>query len=184
MCCRHVDRGTCGTWSTRTWSSSACGACFRRLWPGVSSGTCCTWHNKPEVVAGGGRGMFHALQTKEVGLLGPGFVAVDCCAVVADELQAEFIYEHVEGAKAVGGMRVRSVEMHDDVGIVGGPDEKLHEEPAQPAVVASCLVQACDLVVLVQGSHVPETRGKVRVPGGRTFMQKCVKRSRGLTYLV
>ena len=28
------------------------------------------------------------------------------------------------------------------------------------------------------------TRGKVRVPGGRTFMQNCVKRSRGLTYLV
>ena len=83
----------------------------------------------------------HALQTKEVGLLGPGFAAVDCCAVVADE-------------------------------------------PVRPAIVASRLVQACDLVVLVHGSHVPETRGKVRVPGGRTFMQNCVKRSRGLTYLV
>ena len=62
--------------------------------------------NHAEGVAGGGRGTFrvvlsHALQRKEVGLLGPGFVAVDCCAVVADELQAEFIYEHVEGAKAV-----------------------------------------------------------------------------------
>ena len=62
--------------------------------------------NHAEVVAGGGRGTFgvvlsHALQMKQVGLLGPGFAAVDCCAVVAYELQAEFIYEHVEGAKAV-----------------------------------------------------------------------------------
>ena len=63
----------------------------------------------------------------------------DCCAVVADELQAEFIYEHVEGAKAVAGTRVRSVGIHDDVGIVGSPDKKLHEEPARPAVVASRL---------------------------------------------
>ena len=145
--------------------------------------------NHAEVVAGDGRGTFgvvlsHALQTKEVGLLGPGFAAVDCCAVVANELQAEFIYEHVEGAKEVAGTGVRSVGIHDDVGVVGGPDEKLHEEPARPAVVASRLVQACDLVVLVHGSHVPETRGKVRVPGGRTFMQNCVKRSRMLTYLV
>ena len=142
-----------------------------------------------EVVAGGGRGTFgvvlsHALQTKEVGLLGPGFTAVDCCAVVADELQAEFIYEHVEGAKAVACTRVGSVGIHDNVGVVRGPDEELHEQPARPAVVASRLVQACDLVVLVHGSHEPETRGKVRVPGGRTFMKNCVKRSRGLTYLV
>ena len=142
-----------------------------------------------EVVACGGWGTFgvvlsHALQTKEVGLLGPGFAAVDCCAVVADELQVEFIYEHVEGAKAVAGPGVRSVGIHDDVGIVGGPDEKLHEEPKRPAVVASCLVQACDLVVLVHGSHVPETRVKVRVPAGRTFMQDRVKRNRGQTYLV
>ena len=121
---------------------------------------------------------------KEVGLLGPGLAAVDCCAVVANELKAEFIYEHVEGAKAVAGTGVRPVGIHDDVGFVGGPDEKLHEEPARPAVVASRLVQAWDLVVLLHGSHVPETRGKVRVCGGRTFMQNCVKRSRGLTYLV
>ena len=119
-----------------------------------------------EVVAGGGRGRFgvvlsHALQTKEVGLLGPGFTAVDCCEVVTDELQAEFIYEHVEGAKAVAGTRVRSVGIHDDVGVVAGPNEKLHEEPARPVVVASRLVQACNLVFLVHGSHVPETRGKV-----------------------
>ena len=116
-----------------------------------------------EVVASGGRGTFgvvlsHALQREEVGLLCPGFAAVDCCTVVADELQAEFIYEHVEGAKAVAGPGVRSVGIHDDVGVVGGPDKKLHEEP--------------------------ETRGKVRVPGGRTFMQDCVKRNRGQTYLV
>ena len=82
--------------------------------------------------------------------------------VVADKLQAEFIYEHVEGAKAVAGTGVRYVGIHDDVGAVGGPDEKLHEEPVRPAVVASRLVQACDLVVLVDGSHVPETRGKVK----------------------
>ena len=134
--------------------------------------------NHAEVVAGGSRGTFkvvvsHALQKKEVGLLGPGFAVVDCCVVVADELQAEFIYEHVEGEKAVAGTRVGSVGIHAYVGIVGRPDEELHEEPARPAVVASHLVQACDLVVLVHGSHVPETRGKVRVPVGRTFMQNC-----------
>ena len=145
--------------------------------------------NHAEVVAGGGRGTFgvvlsHALQTKEVGLLGPGFAAVDCCAVVTDELQAEYIYKHVEGAKVVAGTGVRSVGIHDDIGIVGGPDEKLHEESARPPVVASRLVQACDLVILVHSSHVSETRGKVRVPGDRTFMQNCVKRSRGITYLV
>ena len=49
-------------------------------------------------------------------------------AVVADELQAEFIYEHVEGAKAVACMGVGSVGMHDDVGIVCGPEQELHEE--------------------------------------------------------
>ena len=53
-----------------------------------------------------------------------------------------------------------SVGIHDNVGIVRGPDEKLHEEPARPAVVASRLVQACNLAVLVHGSHVPEKRGK------------------------
>ena len=31
-------------------------------------------------------------------------------------------------------------------------------------------------VVLVQGSHVHATRGKVRVPGDRTVMQNCVKK--------
>ena len=104
---------------------------------------------------------------------------MDCCAVVAEELQAEFIYEHVEGAKAVAGMGVGSVGFHDNVGIVCGPDEKLHEEPAQQVVVAPRLVQACNLVILLHGSHVPETRGKVRVHRGRTFMQNCVKRAGG-----
>ena len=119
----------------------------------------------------------HAQQTKQVGLLGLGFAGVDCCAVVADELQAEFIYEHVKGAKAVAVTRVGSVGIHNYVGVVSGPDEELHKELARPAVVASCLVQACDLVFPVHSSHVPETRGKVRVPAGRTFMQICVKRS-------
>ena len=78
-----------------------------------------------EVVASGTRGSFgvvlsHALQRKDFRLLGPGFVAVDCCAIVADELQAMFIYEHVEGVKAVAGMRVGSVGIHDNVGIVRG----------------------------------------------------------------
>ena len=122
--------------------------------------------NHAEVVAGGSRGTFgvvlsHSLQTK-----------------------AEFIYEHVEGAKALAGTRVGSVGIHGNVGVVRSPDEELHEQSARPAVVASRLVQACDLVILVHGSQVPETRGKVRVPGGRTFMKNCVKRSRGLTYLV
>ena len=63
--------------------------------------------NHAEVLASGGWGMFgggvvphgvcsgvvlsHTMQTNEVGLLGPGFAAVDCCAVDADKLQAEFI---------------------------------------------------------------------------------------------
>ena len=84
----------------------------------------------------------------------------------------------------VAGTGVGSVGIHDNVGTVCGPGKKLHEEPARPEVVASRIVQACDLVVLVHSSHVPETRGKVRVPRGRTFMQNCVKRRRGLTYLV
>ena len=179
MSCRHGDRGTCGMWNTRTWSSSACGhvsICRGRVFLQVLVVLGATDHAK--VVAGGGQGTFGVV------LLSLGFAAVDCCAVVADELQAEFIYEHVEGAKAVADTGVGSVGIHDNVGVVRGQDEKLHEEPSWPAVVASHLVQTCDLVVLVHGSHVPETRGKVRVPGGRTFMQNCVKRNGGLTYLV
>ena len=150
-------------WNTRTWSSlvghvSICGG---RVFLQVLVVLGAT--NHADVVAGGGQGTFgvFAMQTKEVGLLGPDFAVVDCCAVVADELQAEFIYEHVEGAKTVASMGVGSVGNHDNVVIVRGPDEKLHKEPGRPAVVASRLVQACDLVVLVHISHVPETRGKV-----------------------
>ena len=73
---------------------------------------------------------------KEVILLGPGFAAVDCCAVVADELQAEFIYEHVEGAKAGVGTGVRSVGIHVDVGVVGGSDEKA-------CTASGCAVSSC-----------------------------------------
>ena len=47
MCRQHGDRGTCGMWNTRTWSSSACWACFHMRGPGVSSGTCFTWRSKP-----------------------------------------------------------------------------------------------------------------------------------------
>ena len=136
--------------------------------PSVSSDTCCTWRNKQH--RGCCRWCLGNVQggvvphPAKIGLLGPGFMAVDCGAVVADELQAEFIYEHVEGAKAVAGTRVGSVGIHDYVGVVRGSDEELHEEPAWPAVVASRLVQVCNLVALVHGSHIPATRGKVRVP--------------------
>ena len=101
-------------------------------------------------------------------------MVVDCCAVVTNELQAVFIYEHVEGAKAVAGTGVESVGIHGD---------ELHEEPAWPVVVASHLVHACNLFILVYGSHVPATRGKVRAPRGRTFMQNCVKKAE-FSYLV
>ena len=40
---------------------------------------------------------------------------MDCCVVVTDELQIEFIYEHLEGEK-VAGMGVRPVRIKDDVG--------------------------------------------------------------------
>ena len=86
--------------------------------------------------------------------------------------------------KAVAGTGVGSVGIHDNVGVVRGPDEKLHEEPARPAVVASCLVQACDLVVLVHGFMYLKQEAKLEYPRGRTFMQNFLKRSQGLTYLV
>ena len=75
MCCQHRDRDTCGMWNTRTWFSSACGACFHMRWPGVSSGTCCTWCNKPRrgcwrwQLGTFGVVLSHTLQTKEVRLL-------------------------------------------------------------------------------------------------------------------
>ena len=112
-----------------------------------------------------------------------GHVSVGSGRVFLQVLVVLGTTDHAE-VVAGGGRGVGSVGIQDDVGVVGGPDEKLHEEPARPAVVVSRLAQVCDLVVLVDGSHVPETRGKVRVPGGRTYMQNCVKRSRGLTYLV
>ena len=96
---------------------------------------CCLWRPGnvrggvvPDPANEGGRSAAHGLRL--------GF----CCVVVSDELQAEFIYEHVEGAKAVACTRVGSVGIHDYVGIVGGPDKELHEEPARPAVVVSGLV--------------------------------------------
>ena len=68
----------------------------------------------------------HARQ--EVRLLGPGFAKVDCRVVVTNELQAEFICEHVECAKALVGTRVVSVGFHDYVSVVHGSNEILHEE--------------------------------------------------------
>ena len=165
------------------------GAGFRMQCPGVSPDTGCTWCKKTmqrlsPVAAWELSGVLpHTLQTKEVGLLGQVFPAVDCCVVVADELQAEFIYKHVEDATRWPAKGVGSVGIHDYVGVVRGPNEKLHEEPAQPAETVSHLLWACNLVVLVHGSHLPATRGKVRVPGGRTFMQNFVKRRWELTYL-
>ena len=78
----------------------------------------------------------------------------------------------------MAGTGVGSIGIHNNVGIVCGPNKELHEEPGGPMEVASCLVQGCDLVVLVHGSDVPATRGKVRKPRGRTFMQNFVKRTR------
>ena len=120
MCCRHRGRSTFGMWNTRTWFS-AFGACFNTLWLGVFSDTFIGAANHKEVVAGGGWVTFwvvmsYTLHTKEVCLLGLAFATMDCCEVVTDELQAELIYEHVEGGKPVAGMRMGSVGIHDDVG--------------------------------------------------------------------
>ena len=87
---------------------------------------------------------------------------MDCCAVFTDKLQAEFIYEHVEGAKVVAGMILGAEGIHDDVGFVRSTKEELHVEHAGPGVVASRLVHACNMVVLVHGSHVSAR--------GRTFL--------------
>ena len=133
MCCRHGGRGTCGMWNTRTCFLSACGACFCMRWLGVSSDTCCIWRNNPcrgfclwhpENVQGGvvPHPGYKGGMTPE-----PGFTAGDCCAVVTNDLQAEFIYEHVEGAKAVASTRVGSVVIHNDIGVLRGPNKKLHE---------------------------------------------------------
>ena len=76
--------------------------------------------NHTEVVASGGRGTFGLVvvphPSKEGGrTTGPGLRGSGLLCVVANELQAEFIYEHVEGAKLVAGMRVGSVGIHDYV---------------------------------------------------------------------
>ena len=83
---------------------------------------------------------------------------MDCCAVVTDKLQAEFIYEHVQGANVVAGTIFRSVGIHDYVGFVRSTKEELHVEPA------------CNMVDLVHCFHVSATRG-------RSFMQNCVKKA-------
>ena len=57
-----------------------------------------------------------------------------------------------------------------------------NEQLAWPVVVASCLVKACNLVILVHGFYVPATRINVRVPG--TFMQNCVKKATSLLGVV
>ena len=106
---------------------------------------------------------------------GHGFTAMDCCAATTTH-----IHKQVEGVKAVANTGVGSVGIHDYVGVVHSPNEKLHGEPEQPAVVAS-LVQACNVIFHVHGCHVPATRGKVtRNTRGQTFMQNCVKKAGSL----
>ena len=145
MCCQHRDRDTCGMWNTRTWFSSACGACSHMRWPGVSSDTFCTWHNKPHRGCCQWRpgntqdGVVNTLQTKEARLL------CSSCRLAAGR-----VHLRTCGRCESGGMRVGSVGIHDYVGIVYSPNEELHEEPARPAVVGSRLVQACNLVISQQ----------------------------------
>ena len=83
----------------------------------------------------------------------------------------------MEGEEVVAVTGVGSVEINDDIGILSCLNEELHEEPAGPAVEASRRVQVCNLVVLVHSYHVPAKRSKGRVPGGRAFMQNCVKKA-------
>ena len=131
-------------WNTRTWFSSACGACFCTWWLSVTSdSTCCTWRNKPP---------------RCCSLWWPGNVWDG--VVPHPESVAEFIKEHVGGAKVVAGTRLGSVGIHDYVGIVRSQNEELHEEPARPAVVASRLVQACNQLVLVHGSMYLQQEAK------------------------
>ena len=101
-------------------------------------------------------------------------------AVVTDELQAEFIYEHVEGAKAVASMGVGSVGIHDYVGIVCGPNKELHEEPVRLAAVGSRLAN------VQSGHYCPPlpTRGKVRVPGEQNIHAKLCEKSHELINLI
>ena len=123
MCCRHRDRGTCGMWNTRTLSSSACrtfvSVCSVRVFLQVLVVLSATNHT--EVDAGGSQGTFgvvlsHALQTKEVRLLGPGFAEVDCCAVVT----------------AAGRVHLRTrVRCKSGGRLMSGPRRKTHEETAR-----------------------------------------------------
>ena len=59
----------------------------------------------------------------------------------------------------MAGMILGAVGIHDDVGFVRSTKDV---EPAGPGVVASRLVHACNMVVLVHGSHVSAR--------GRTFL--------------
>ena len=126
MCYWHAARGTCGMWNTRTCFSSMLWGMFlytvawcffkyllylaqqttQRLLP-VATGECLGWCCS------------HTLHMTEVSLLDPA-KAVDCCAIVSNELQAEFIYEYVEGAKVVARRRVGCVTIHVDVHVAPG----------------------------------------------------------------
>ena len=96
------------------------------------------------------------------------------------DCSAEFISKNGEGWEAVASTAVASVSIHDDVGIIRCPNEMFHEEPAMPMEVVSFLVQVFNLVILVHVSHVPEAVRNVRVPGGRTLIQNCVKKAGSL----
>ena len=65
-----------------------------------------------------------------------GGLTIEYCEVVTDKLQAEFIYENVEGAKAVASMGVGSLGILEEVGVIC----RLKEEPSQPAVVAELIL--------------------------------------------
>ena len=71
-------------------------------------------------------------------------------------------------------MGLGSVLIHENVGIVHGPNKKLYEETGRPVGVASCLVQACNVVVFIQDSHVP---AKDRVLSVRTLIENCKKKA-------
>ena len=147
------------------WFSSACGACFRMRWPGrfFRYLLYLAQQTTQGLLPFGYAGTFGVVvprHANEGGQTAGSGLCVGGLLCGSRRRAAGKVHLRTCGrAKAVG-----SVGTHDYVGIVGGPDEELYEEPAWPAVVASRLVQVCDLVVLVHGSHVPETRGKVRVP--------------------
>ena len=150
------------------------------LWPGVSSHNHCTWRNKPRRGCcwwrpGNIWGGIIPHPAFELGLTaGPGFRGG---RLLCGSLRQAVGRAHLRtcGRCKSGGRYGSGVcRIRDDVGFVHGANEELHEEPAWPAVVASRLVQACNLVVLVHGSLVNATKGKVRIPWGRIFMQNCI----------